>query len=148
LSCLAPPSWELGQFTVLAVASDPVRLWKKFADHVVIQESLRLIIEQELQSSLDWQCKFVYYNPDYSFLYSPSTIIPITSIMSFASVLGNRMGTEPCSGSSNSSRNLRFELSRRYLTILPDASLQDASNTRVSLRLVSSSDPIRQCPTI
>lgn len=59
LSCLVAPPWELGQLTALEVVSDPVHLWKKFIDGVVIQDSIRLTIEKELQSSLDWQCKFV-----------------------------------------------------------------------------------------
>lgn len=72
LSCLVPAPWELGQFTALAVVSDPVYLWKKFVDGIVIQDSLRLTIERELQSSLDWQLLSYRSPPPCPSLASPS----------------------------------------------------------------------------
>ena len=41
---------------MLRKASDPVQLWRKFLDGVVVQDTLCKTIEKELQSSYDWHC--------------------------------------------------------------------------------------------
>ncbi|RDB25517.1 hypothetical protein Hypma_006471 [Hypsizygus marmoreus] len=55
LSCLIPPPWELGRFSALTLVENPISLWRKFVDSVVIQDSLREAIEKEIQSSYDYQ---------------------------------------------------------------------------------------------
>ncbi|KAF5371850.1 hypothetical protein D9615_009541 [Tricholomella constricta] len=62
LSSFVPPPWELGRFTTLKEVTDPVQLWKKFVDGVVIQDALRLAIEKEIQSSYEYQL-VAYRNP-------------------------------------------------------------------------------------
>lgn len=55
LSSLAPPPWELGTFTTLSKTLDPISLWNKFVDGMVIESALRDTIQKELSSSLYWQ---------------------------------------------------------------------------------------------
>lgn len=62
ISCLLPPPWELGNLRGLVEVDDPVHLWRKFVDSVIIQESLSDIIEKELLSSYEWQ-KLSFENP-------------------------------------------------------------------------------------
>jgi hypothetical protein len=58
MSCLIPPPWELGNFTTLKRLEDPVYVWRKFVDGVIIQDSLRDTIEREIESSYHWQGQF------------------------------------------------------------------------------------------
>ncbi|KAF8599149.1 hypothetical protein BDV93DRAFT_592260 [Ceratobasidium sp. AG-I] len=62
ISCFLWTLWELDRFATLVPANDPVRLWKKFVDGVAIQDSLRLAIEKEIQSSYEYQIA-AYFNP-------------------------------------------------------------------------------------
>ncbi|KAF9448315.1 hypothetical protein P691DRAFT_669682 [Macrolepiota fuliginosa MF-IS2] len=62
INCLLPPRWELGQFRGLTEVGDPVHLWRKFVDGVIIQDSLSDVIEKELLSSYEWQ-KLSFENP-------------------------------------------------------------------------------------
>ncbi|KAF8071692.1 IucC family-domain-containing protein [Lyophyllum atratum] len=55
MSCFVPPPWELGCFTTLTEVANPVQLWRKFVDGVVIQDALRVAIEKEIQSSYEYQ---------------------------------------------------------------------------------------------
>ncbi|KAJ3572545.1 hypothetical protein NP233_g3007 [Leucocoprinus birnbaumii] len=62
ISSLLPPPWELNGSRNLIEVDDPVHLWRKFVDGVIIQESLSDIIEKELLSSYEWQ-KSSFSNP-------------------------------------------------------------------------------------
>ncbi|KXN81324.1 hypothetical protein AN958_05179 [Leucoagaricus sp. SymC.cos] len=62
IDSLLPPPWELGNFRGLVEVNDPVHLWRKFVDGVIIQESLSDIIEKELLSSYEWQ-KLSFQDP-------------------------------------------------------------------------------------
>jgi hypothetical protein len=55
INCLAPPPWDLENRPSLRHISNPVSLWCKFVDGIVIPDGLHDIIGQEIQSSLDWQ---------------------------------------------------------------------------------------------
>ncbi|PPQ77137.1 hypothetical protein CVT25_010831 [Psilocybe cyanescens] len=62
LETLNSHPWDLSTRGSLCVVSDPVALWKKFVESVVIADNLREVIALELQSSLDWQT-LSYENP-------------------------------------------------------------------------------------
>ncbi|KDR79022.1 hypothetical protein GALMADRAFT_137986 [Galerina marginata CBS 339.88] len=55
LECLRLPPWDLKTHRYLCQAKDPVSLWRKFIETMVIQEPLGEVIAQEMQSSVDWQ---------------------------------------------------------------------------------------------
>ncbi|KAF5334269.1 hypothetical protein D9758_015548 [Tetrapyrgos nigripes] len=54
LSVLTPPPWEIKSATMRRITS-PRQLWNKFVEDMLIQDSLRNVIESELLSSLHWQ---------------------------------------------------------------------------------------------
>ncbi|KAH9481479.1 NRPS-independent siderophore synthetase rfs [Psilocybe cubensis] len=62
LESLSSPPWDIETCGSLYLVSDPVALWKKFVETVIIADELRDIIALELQSSLDWQT-ISYENP-------------------------------------------------------------------------------------
>jgi len=62
IDSLLPSAWELGKCRGLLEVDDPVHLWRKFVDGVIIQDSLSNIIENELLSSYEWQSKFFIEN--------------------------------------------------------------------------------------
>jgi len=62
LACLAPPPWQFDRLMTLCRTTDPVALWRKFVDSVMIEDVLREVIEKELSSSLEWQLA-AYRNP-------------------------------------------------------------------------------------
>ncbi|KAG5652766.1 hypothetical protein H0H81_003704 [Sphagnurus paluster] len=62
LSCFVSPSWDLGSFTTLTKITNPLQLWRKYVAGVGLQDSLRIPIEKEIQSSYDYQLAS-YRNP-------------------------------------------------------------------------------------
>jgi len=60
IDSLLPSPWELGKCRGLLEVDDPVHIWRKFVDGVIIQDSLSNIIENELLSSYEWQSEFFY----------------------------------------------------------------------------------------
>ncbi|TFK40140.1 IucC family-domain-containing protein [Crucibulum laeve] len=61
-ACFAQPSWDIGSTVALKRTENPIGLWNKFVDSVILQGSLRETIEKELRSSLEWQLS-AYNNP-------------------------------------------------------------------------------------
>lgn len=55
LDHLRPPPWALSARGFLRRVTDPVPLWKRFVETVMIPEALHETIAQEMQSSLIWQ---------------------------------------------------------------------------------------------
>ncbi|EKM78593.1 hypothetical protein AGABI1DRAFT_59499 [Agaricus bisporus var. burnettii JB137-S8] len=62
IDSLLPNPWELGNFRELIEITDPVYIWRKFVDGIIIQESLSENIEKELLSSYEWQ-KLAFEGP-------------------------------------------------------------------------------------
>ncbi|KAI0267697.1 IucC family-domain-containing protein [Gloeopeniophorella convolvens] len=72
LSCLAPPPWQLEEFSVLSQNWDPLHWWRKFAANVIISNDVDTTLTDELKSSYIWQ-RAVYENPPASpTLFSPA----------------------------------------------------------------------------
>jgi hypothetical protein len=57
IDSLLPNPWELGNFRELVEITDPIYVWRKFVDGIIIQESLSETIEKELSSSYEWQSR-------------------------------------------------------------------------------------------
>jgi hypothetical protein len=62
IDSLLPNPWELGNFRELIEITDPIYVWRKFVDGIIIQESLSETIEKELSSSYEWQSGSHYTN--------------------------------------------------------------------------------------
>ncbi|KAF8899908.1 IucC family-domain-containing protein [Gymnopilus junonius] len=72
LNYLKPPPWDLSARGSLCRVTDPVALWKRFVETVMISEALHEIIAQEMQSSLIWQTVAYESPPLCPNLYSPA----------------------------------------------------------------------------
>lgn len=72
LSRLTPPPWEFGRYTSLSDALEPVRLWNKFVEGLLLDQTLRETIEKELRSSLNWQREAFEHPPRCPSLSSPA----------------------------------------------------------------------------
>ncbi|KAF8972125.1 IucC family-domain-containing protein [Flammula alnicola] len=72
LDCLKPPPWDMTTHGRLFRTSDPVSLWRKLLEGLVIPGNLHDVIAQELQSSLDWQALAYENPPSCPTLHSPA----------------------------------------------------------------------------